>query len=232
MIESVVRLSSITVMELMKPRPEMAALPSDSSYDQVLKLIQEKSYSRVPVYEESPDEIIGVLYVKDFLQVRPETWKPEMLRGMVREPYYVPESKRARDLFLEFRQRRLHLAIVVDEYGGVSGLVTLTDLLEEIVGDIVKIGTDEPDFQPLGRGRALVKGRITLEHFNRAFQMAIEDDEVVTLAGHLTRRLGRIPNQGERLEISDARFLVTSAAPTHIEEMIVEFPFGTGWRIG
>lgn len=227
MIESVVRLSDTTVEALMRPRSEMVTLPITAGYEEVLKLIAARGLSRIPVHGESLDEILGILHVKDLLRVEPSDWGTDTLRQLLREPYFVPETGRAHDLFREFQRRHQHLAVVVDEYGGVAGLITLEDLLEEIVGDIVKIGTDLPEFQWLDWETAVVQGSLPLTEFNERFDVNLASQEVHTVGGYVAARLGRIPSTGERLRIAGLEFRVTQANPQRIEQMIVLVAPGT-----
>lgn len=221
MIASVVKLSDSTVGALMRARSEMVTLPVTAPYDEVLKLIANRGLSRIPVFGESLDEILGILHVKDLLRVEPAAWGTETLRRILREPYFVPETARAHDLFREFQRRRFQLAIVVDEYGGVAGLITLEDLLEEIVGDIVKIGTDLPEFQWLDWETAIVRGSLPLDEFNERFDVNLASQEVHTVGGYVASRLGRIPCPGERIRLAGLDFQVTLASPQHVEQMIV-----------
>jgi len=221
MITSVVRLSDTTVEALMRPRSEMVTLPVGSSYEEVLGLIAARGLSRIPVLGESPDEVLGILHVKDLLAIEPADWGPGTLRGLLREPYFVPEPARAHELFREFQQRRIRLAIVVDEYGGVAGLITLEDLLEEIVGDIVKIGTDLPEFQWLDWETAIVRGSLPLSEFNGKFDVELVSEDVHTVGGYLSARLGRIPRSGERIRFGGLEFQVTVASQQRVEQMIV-----------
>jgi putative hemolysin len=221
MIESVVGLGSVTMEEVMRPRSEIIALSADAAREEIRAKVAEKKLSRIPVYEESVDRIFGILYVRDFLNWEQKPWDETTLRKIVREPYFVPETTTARKLVREFRRRHLHMAIVVDEYGGVSGLVTLEDILEEIVGEIVKIGTDVPRIQRIAPRSALVFGNLPIDEFNEAMGMDLEDDEAYTIAGYVINRLGRIPQSRETFDLGKIRFHIVRGGPNRIEQMTV-----------
>jgi CBS domain containing-hemolysin-like protein len=206
----------------MRPRSEIVALPADAAREEIRAIVAEKKLSRIPVYDETVDRIFGILYVRDFLEWERRPWDEHTLRKIVREPYFVPETTTARRLVREFRRRRLHMAIVVDEYGGVSGLVTLEDILEEIVGEIVKIGTDVPRIQRIAGRSALVFGNLSIDEFNLVLGTDLEDDEANTIAGYVINRLGRIPEPRETFDLGRIRFHVVRSVPNRIEQMTVD----------
>jgi gliding motility-associated protein GldE len=145
MLKSIVKLPTISVEKIMKPRVDVVAIDIDSTNEEVVKIARECGFSRLPVYQEDLDDIKGFLYIKDMLPYIVDRTKPFNWKGHIREAYFVPESKKINDLLEEFRNKKMHLAVVVDEYGGTDGIVTLEDILEEIVGEIV----DESDFEEL-----------------------------------------------------------------------------------
>ncbi len=200
LLHSIFDLSETTVREVMTPRNDIAGLPVDADYGTIMKTVIEAGYSRMPVYEETIDQIVGVVYVKDLLTM----WDHReliILHDLMREPVYVPEAKRIDDLLREFQRNRNHMAIVLDEYGGVSGLVTMEDVLEEIVGEI----QDEYDeelvpIEELTDGTIRVTGRASLRKVNAEFDAEFPEDAYTTMGGFTQSLFLRIPKGGDSAE--------------------------------
>lgn len=227
MIEGVMKLSDVTVSEIMTPRTEMVCLPSEASWEDVLQTIIREGHTRIPVYEETRDNIIGILYVKDLLPYLAEsqTESRPAWTSVLREPFFVPETKSVHDLMQEFQKTRNHLAVVLDEYGGVSGIITLEDILEEIVGEIA----DELDSETveeivvLEGGRADVRGTARVEEINRRLGLRLpEDEEYDTIAGLIMTHLGRVPPVGETISVGDVRLTVTEGDRRRIRRVLIE----------
>ncbi|MBL9148830.1 MAG: HlyC/CorC family transporter [Phycisphaerae bacterium] len=224
-LENVVEFRSTTVSSVMTPRTNIIGLEYTDDLDRIRAFLADAGHSRVPVYDESLDSIMGVLYAKDLVRYL-GTDAPEFrLKPLLREPIRVPESKPVRELLLEFQHAEVHLAIVVDEYGGTSGLATIEDVLEEIVGEINDehdVDSDEGlDLKPLGPDRWEFSGRYRVDDINAALELGIpEDDDYDTVAGFLLKSFGRIPRTGEtyRYDNGDASasFEVAAATPTQI----------------
>src|SRR5258705_13085001 len=213
MIEGVLSVSETTVRDIMIPRAQMDCVSIDDEPPDFLPLILETKHSRFPVIGESKDEVIGILLAKELLNyyAKPEDF---VLRDTLRPAVFVPESKRLNVLLREFRANRNHIAIVVDEYGGVSGLVTIEDVLEQIVGDI----EDEYDFDENedniiaeAGGRYRVKAQTEIADFNTDFRAAFADDEFDTVGGLVLQAFGRLPKRGETATIGDFLFRVVRA---------------------
>jgi magnesium and cobalt transporter len=176
----------------------MVCCASDAPLDELLRLILDSGHSRVPIYEGSVDRIVGVIYAKDLLRywgARADELSPATV---MRTPYFVPETKRIEDLLVDFRTRRVHMAIVVDEYGGTSGLITIEDLLEEIVGDIQdEYDLEEEWVQPQSDGSLLLDARANVEELEKFFDLEISRDKFDTVGGFLIHLLGNVPVAGE-----------------------------------
>ena len=226
LIEKVIEFRNVTVDEAMTIRQNITALPASASFSDVLHTIETTGLSRIPVYGESVDKVIGVLYSRDMLKHlgdKPETFD---LSSMLRPPLYVPRTKLLRDLLNDFRLQKVHIAIVLDEYGGTAGLITIEDVVEELVGDIA----DEHEplapamFNRIDDHTADCDARLEVQELNRIFgtRVSEEDDDFDTLGGYVIKALGRIPNAGEHFDADGTRFTVTEAVPARISRVRVQ----------
>ena len=224
MIEGVLSVSETTVRDIMIPRAQMDCVSIDDDVLEFIPKVVETRHSRFPVIGESKDDVIGILLAKELLNyyANPEGFK---LRETLRPAVFVPESKRLNLLLRDFRANRNHIAIVVDEYGGVSGLVTIEDVLEQIVGDI----DDEYDFDeshdniiPEGNGKFRVKAQTEIADFNAHFGTSFADDELDTLGGLVVRAFGRLPKRGEVTNMEGLRFRVLRADSRRLYTLQVE----------
>ena len=224
MIEGVLNVSEMTVRDVMIPRSQMDCVSIDDEPDEFIPMVIETKHSRFPVIGESKDDVVGILLAKELLNYyrAPDAFS---LRDTLRPAVFVPESKRLNVLLREFRSNRNHIAIVVDEYGGVSGLVTIEDVLEQIVGDI----EDEYDFDETedniiaeGSGRFRVKAQTEIADFNGRFGSHLSDDAVDTVGGLVVHALGRLPKRGDSVAIGDFRFRVVRADSRRIHTLQVE----------
>ncbi len=210
MLQGVLEVSLTHVRDIMIPRSHMVVLPKDEPPEQLLKTIVESGHSRFPVIGEDRDEVVGILLAKDLLKHFAEGRRTFDIDGLLRPAVFIPESKRLNTLLTEFRESHNHMAIVVDEYGGVSGLATIEDVLEQIVGDI----DDEHDpeeaayIQDQGEGRFQVLALTRIEDFNDYFDVELSDEEYDTVGGLIMHELGRLPRRGEQLEFGGFRFRV------------------------
>jgi magnesium and cobalt transporter len=224
MIEGVLQVSEMTVRDIMIPRAQMDVVSIDDDPSEFLPLVLETRHSRFPVIGENKDDVVGILLAKELLNWyrSPETFN---LHDTLRPAVFVPESKRLNVLLREFRANRNHIAIVVDEYGGVSGLVTIEDVLEQIVGDI----EDEYDFDESedniiaeAGGRHRVKAQTEIGDFNAHFGTDFADDEFDTVGGLVLQAFGRLPKRGESTTIGDFRFRVVRADSRRLYTLQVE----------
>lgn len=203
MIYSVFALGDTLAREIMVPRIDMFTLDINTPLQQAVDSLIQSGHSRVPVYEETVDNLLGVLYAKDLLRIWQEGKHPESLHDLLRKAYFVPEAKQVDELLAEMQNRRIHIAIVVDEYGGVAGLVTLEDIVEELIGEI----RDEYDqgeealFQELRSGEYSFLGRIALDDFNETMGSNLPKEEADTLGGFIYSRLGRVALAGDTVEV-------------------------------
>ena len=199
MLRSIIRLDVTTVREVMVPRLDMAAVESDSSLNVVAETMVSAGHSRLPVFEETIDNILGIIHARDVLASLARANTGDTLRTLVREAFIIPETKRVDDLLEELQERRTQIAIVVDEYGGTEGLVTMEDLLEEIVGEIEDEFSRSRDAQVVKQsdGKVLVDAALTTEHVEEIFGATIDTTEVDTVGGYVYHSLGRIPQTGD-----------------------------------
>jgi len=201
MMRGVIDMSQQTVRELMTPRTDLVGVTIEASMGDVMKVISESGFSRIPLYRESLDSIVGVVYAKDLLAyLRTGDITPK-LQDICRPAYFVPETKRADELLTDLRSDQVHLAIAVDEYGGTAGVVTVEDLLEEIVGEISdEYDIEEAEVERLAEDEALVDARMTIDELNELFGTAIESDDFDTVGGLIFTLLGRLASPGDEVK--------------------------------
>jgi putative hemolysin len=219
LIQSVVEFSGKTVREAMKPRPVMFAVPVDTTVERFIEMLRNKHYSRVPVYEGSIHTIKGIVYTQDVLQVRDtEAHVRTLDTVMRRDVYFVPESKLGSDLLREMQKQNIRMAIVVDEYGGVAGLVTIEDLVEEIVGEI-RDDRDKPEIVREREGSFIVSGGMDVDRLGELFGTKPEGKDSATIAGLVSELAGRIPGKGEVVEEDGLRFEVVESTDRKVERV-------------
>lgn len=198
MLQAIFEFGDTIVREIMVARPDMVCCSADAPLDLLLSLILDSGHSRVPIYEGSVDRIVGVVYAKDLLRYWGAGHDQLPLSTVMRPPFFVPETKRIEDLLIDFRTRRVHMAIVVDEYGGTSGLITIEDLLEEIVGDIQdEYDLEEEWAQPQPDGSLLLDARANVEELEEFFDVEIPREKFDTVGGYIVHLLGNVPVAGE-----------------------------------
>jgi CBS domain containing-hemolysin-like protein len=209
MIHSIIRFTDTTVRQIMVPRIDMTVVEVNSSLPGVVEQMLDAGHSRVPVYEGSVDHIVGIVHVKDLLRPLLERRHDIPLKDLLRAPYYVPEGKKVDELLHEFRREQIQLAIVVDEYGGTSGLVTIEDILEEIVGDIAdEYDVEQPLVQPLDENVYLLDARLSIDDANEQLQLGLPGEEYETIGGFVFGQLGRLPEVGEVVHYGPLEFIV------------------------
>lgn len=219
MLHGIFDLSETRVRDIMIPRTEVTGVDLSASFQEVLTVAREARHSRFPVFNEDLDTIIGVIHSKDILGYVGQIEKFS-LKELCRSPYYVPESKRIGVLLQSFRKKREHLAIVVDEYGGMEGIVTLEDVVEEIVGEIHdEYDIAEVGFRELGPGHYLLDAVMPLREVNRRFDLHLPEEHVTTLAGHLLQIMGKIPVEGDSCEEGNLKFRIRRMEDRRIEEI-------------
>jgi magnesium and cobalt transporter len=210
MLQGVLGVADTQVRDIMVPRSQMVVVAKDQTGEEVLKIITESNHSRFPVIGDDKDEVVGIVLAKDLLKHFIANQVPFDLQNFLRPATFIPESKRLNTLLTEFREGRNHMAIVVDEYGGVSGLATIEDVLEQIVGDI----DDELDpeeassIQPQDGGKYSVMALTRIDEFNEFFNTELSDADYDTVGGLVMHELGRLPRRGEQLDFAGLRFKV------------------------
>ena len=220
LLQSIVDFTETVAREVMTPRPDIIAVQADTSLADLRALFREEQYSRMPVYRDSLDNILGIVYVKDMVALPPDAAPP--LTTLMRSAFFVPESKRASELLKEMQRRQVQMAIVVDEYGGTAGLVTVEDLLEEIVGEI----RDEYDVESEtvtdeGNGTFVFSGKVSVDEVRERLGVEIEREGFETVGGFLLSQLGRMPYVGETFEIGELAFEVVEVERRRISKVRV-----------
>ncbi|MBL8877773.1 MAG: HlyC/CorC family transporter [Phycisphaerales bacterium] len=225
MVQAIFELPDTAVSEIMTPRPDIIAISVDAAYDEVRRVMVESAHSRIPVYHESIDHIVGVLYAKDILRLNPGD--PFNARELMRVVPFVPETKTIDDLLTDFRTEKVQIAIVVDEYGGTAGIATLEDILEELVGEI----DDEydepatPAIQRIDETTLEVDARVAVHEINTAMEINLpEDGAYETIGGFVFSHLGKIPMPGETLEHGGIEIQVVDAEPRKINRLRIHLP--------
>ena len=200
MMRGILAMSEQTVREVMTPRPDIQALSTDAAVTDVMKLINETGYSRIPIYEEALDHIVGMVYAKDLLAYLRAGRLSQTLLEIARPPYFVPETKHVDELLSDMRRDQVHMAIAVDEYGGTAGIVTVEDLLEEIVGEIAdEYDVEDLDVQQLSNDEAIVDARLPIDDFNELFGTEIDSEDFDTVGGLILSLLGRLAVPGDEV---------------------------------
>ena len=224
LIHSIIEFGDTITREVMVARPDMVSVDAASSVDDALEILLLAGYSRMPVHNRSIDDIRGLVYLKDLVRASRDGRGAETVEALVRDAHIVPETKRVAVLMREMQLGQFHMAVVVDEYGGVAGIVTLEDLIEELVGDIVdEYDTEEPLVQAVGDGAWSVAGTIPVDEINEKLALGVpEDDDWDTLGGYLFHRLGHVPDIGEHVESNGHVFTVEKMGANRIDRIRIE----------
>lgn len=208
MIQGVEELSSTSVKEVMIPRIDVDCINIETTTSELLERISESGHSRFPVYKESVDNVIGVLYVKDLIRCFSKN-EPVDLEKIIRKAYFVPETKRIDSLLREFKRRHIHIAMAVDEYGGLSGIVCMEDIIEEIVGDIQdEFDNERDDIISLGKNVWLVDGRTNLSDLNEEINASFPEQDFDTVGGYVLDLFGKIPVKYEKMTLNNYDFII------------------------
>jgi CBS domain containing-hemolysin-like protein len=222
LMKSILQFSDITAKEIMVPRPDIIALDIAMPTDALIRKVIEEGYSRLPVYKGTIDKIIGIVYSKDLLSLL-EHRSLILLDDIIRPPYFVPESKKISEILREFQQRKNHIGIVIDEFGGTEGLITMEDIVEEIVGDIFdEYDETRKSVEQISDGSVLVDAAISINDFNDQFRTALPTaPEYETLAGYLQTITGRLPEINEEIKTSDFTFTIITKSARRIRQVKV-----------
>ncbi|HEX2057811.1 MAG TPA: hemolysin family protein [Actinomycetota bacterium] len=222
LIHSVFEFGDTVVREVMVPRPDMIVIRSDATLDEALGTIIEGGYSRVPIYEGDTDNIIGVLYAKDLLKRIHERRADSKVSGLGRSPLFVPEQKKVAELLREMQEQHVHMAIVVDEYGGTAGLVTIEDLIEEIVGEIVdEYDQEEPLVEPVDEHRIRVDAKMPIDEVNELLEVDLPHDEWDTVGGLVFGLTGRVPQVGESVRLDSLEFKTERVTGRRVQKVLI-----------
>ena len=221
MIHGIFKLSKLNARDIMIPRVDIIAIDKNTELKPLVKIVYEAGHSRLPVYEETIDNIAGILYAKDLLKLITErSNKKFQLKKILHEPYFVPETMTLDELLLEFKMRKLHIAIVIDEYGGIAGIVTLEDVLEEIVGEISDEFDNEspPEIEKIGKNCYEVDSRMTITQFNENLGQNLSKD-FDTIGGYVFDLFGKIPEKGETIKDGKISFTIKDIHGTVINRI-------------
>jgi magnesium and cobalt transporter len=222
MIEGIFDLNQTVAREIMIPRTYVVAVPLDSNLEFVLNTIIESGHSRIPVYKENVDQIVGILNSKDLLPYWLNTSEDFNLSRIIRDPFFVPETKRIKDLLDDLRGKKSHLAVIVDEYGGTSGLVTIEDIVEEIIGEIRdEHDAEEDDFVLQEGGSYMVSGWANLDDFEEVFKVRVPREGYDSLAGFIIHLLGKVPKKGEEITFEGLSMKIQVSDPKRITRVLV-----------
>jgi CBS domain containing-hemolysin-like protein len=222
LIHSIFEFGDTVVREVMLPRPDMIAVEADATINEAVNTMIVAGYSRVPAYDDSTDNIIGLVYLKDLVGLQTAGHGNEPVRSSVREAVYVPESKRVAELLRDMQRQKYHMAIVVDEYGGTAGLVTLEDLLEEIVGEITdEYDVEEPTLERLPNDILRVPGRTAIDEVNEELDAHLPDDEWDTVGGLVFFTLGHVPEEGECVTVDGLEFCAERVQGRRIVSVLI-----------
>jgi len=225
MIENILDFTHILVREIMIPRTEIIAVSTEATEQEIIEQATESRHTRIPVYQGTIDNIIGILNVKDLLKFWSKDMSKEDILTQLTKPYYIPETKNTHLLFYEFKENKKHMAIVIDEYGGTSGLVTLEDLLEEIVGEIQdehEMGAAAKDVFPSTDGSVVMEGRTEIEKIEEYLNIHLEKGRYETLSGMILNTAKRIPLVGEKYRIQDLDITIESADERSIKKVRIK----------
>ena len=222
LIHSIFEFGDTIVREVMVPRPDITAIESDKTLRDVQALVLQHGYSRIPVFSDDLDEVIGMVYAKDVLKALHQGKHDMPLTDVVREAHFVPESKRVADLLREMQKEKFHIALVTDEYGSVVGLVTLEDLLEELVGEITdEYDTEEPELEQVADGVYRVDGKLSIDEVNEFLDVELPDEEWDTVGGLMLGLMGSIPDEGEEVPFRHLRFKAERVDGRRISKVLI-----------
>src|SRR5438034_1412748 len=221
LIHSVVEFGDKTVREVMTPRPEIFAVPADTTIEEFTTLLQQRPHARVPVYVSSIDQVQGMVLAHDVIQIADDQARFTMVRKLMRPVIFVPETKKTSDLLREMQRENIHLAVVIDEYGSLAGIVTLEDLLEEIVGEIRDEHEEADDIVPEGNSAYVVRGNVDVDRLDDLFDLRLEPKDATTVGGLVSAMIGRIPRAGEVIEEDGLRFEILESTDRKIEKLRV-----------
>lgn len=221
LLHAIFDFGDLLVRQVMIPRTEIIAVEADLPLNEILPLITESTYTKIPVYDDDLDNLLGIIHVKDLLRMMQEPdWQNSTVRSLVREPLYVPETLLVSALLRELRDNRQHIAIILDEFGGTAGLVTLEDILEEIVGEVSDpFDTFTPEIEALEDGSYMIDGMCLMEDVNHALNLDLHDPAYDTIAGYTLGKLGRIPKVKDKIDSDEVTIEVEAMDGMRIDRL-------------
>ncbi|WP_093395475.1 hemolysin family protein [Thermodesulforhabdus norvegica] len=220
MIQGIFSFRDTTAREIMVPRTDVTAVPAGTSLEEVVKVIVESGHSRIPVYENTLDNIIGIIHAKDLLRYWGQT--DTEARSLVRAPYFIPETKKISAVLAELRNKKSHLAIVVDEYGGTAGILTLEDIIEEIIGDIMdEYDSDEHWITENDDGSLIVDARLDVEDLEEYLNVSFPEGKFESVGGLIFSLIGRVPQKGEVIQWGDLEMEILAATDRKVEKVLI-----------
>ena len=220
MIRGILRMDDLRVIEIMKPRPDIVAASIDEPINSIIEKMTVGGYSKIPIYNADLDSILGVLFARDILALEKEKVDKKTINDLIRQPIYIPESQNLETLLKEFQNNNISIGMVLDEHGTVSGLVTVTDLVEEIIGELSdEFDVDPPEIQEVRQGIFLLDATLSIDQINRKFNLKIDADGISTIGGFIYSQLGRIPSNGDVVETSDTFITVRSISGRRIKRV-------------
>ncbi len=218
---NVIEFADTDIWELMRPRKDIFSLSSDTLVGEAIDKIKEKKYSRIPIWDGEEENIIGILNVKDLVNVKGSKRKLSYYKSILKKPFFVPESVKAEKLLKDFKATVNHMAIVIDEYGGITGLITLEDVLEAIIGEVVDKGDVVPLYYKYNTYMIEVEGRMEIDEFNEVFRTKIDGEEATTVAGFILEKIKKIPKVGEIFIFDNLQFKISGASPNKIDKILI-----------
>ena len=208
--------------EVMIPRTDMIAVQDNISLEELIKVFSEHKKSKIPVYKDNIDNIIGIVNVKDIISYWADNGKNFKIKDVLRPPYFIPETKKILDLLKEFKNKKTLFAIVVDEFGGVSGIVTIVDVLEEIVGDFDYEEEESPEIQKIDENTYLVDAKMNIEDLEEELGLKFKEGPYDSIGGFIIKELGKIPEKGEKFELDNAEIIVNEAFERGVKNLIIK----------
>ena len=218
---NLIQFSSSDISRVARPRNEIFSISINTILGEIHELIKDKKYSRVPIWEDNEENIIGILYIKDLLKIKSKKRKLSYYRNILRKPFFIPESVKTEQLLKNFQATRNHIAIVIDEYGGISGMVTLEDVLEEIIGEIIDKDDIKPLYYKYNVKMIEIEAKIEIKEFNKIFKTNLKSREAITVSGYILEKIKRIPEVGEIIVLNNLQFRISKAASNKIEKIMI-----------
>ncbi|MDQ7839190.1 MAG: hemolysin family protein [Thermodesulfobacteriota bacterium] len=220
MIERILRLKNTTALDIMIPRTDMLCLPINTPLDALVRIIIEEGHTRIPVYEGDFDHIVGIVHAKDILKFWKKTGEETGMKDILRPAYFIPETRRVEELLKEFKAKKSHMAIVIDEYGTTAGLLTIEDILEEIVGEIQdEYDISEKIFEEVDKNTISVDAKIDIEKIEQRFDVEIPEGKYQSVGGFIINLVGRVPAAGEEISFGPLRMEIESANERKIDKV-------------